>query len=200
MKSFVRLLFCAQAMRPERGRPARSTKAIEVEALEPRTLNTVFTQAVGSWGPRESLNAWKRGPLSQLSFLIGRWNASVKFPNGATGAEREIVNYYFNRAHNEILTKQVVLGRPRVYVSGILTADPATGQVVETASDSAGRSVVQLWTPTIRGSFVITDIYQNTDQELQVSTTLSRYIYAREVTYPDGSTQVEAIGSQIRVS
>jgi hypothetical protein len=165
----------------------------------------VWTPAVGHSTPLENVKSLERSPLSQLSFLIGRWNAQVKFPNGATGNEREIVNYYYSRNHQRIMTKQVVLGRPRVYVYGYIAVDPANGQLVETAHDTAGRTIAEVWTPTIPGSFVITDIYTNPNpQGLQVSTALSRfgrnaYIYARNVIYPDGTTQVEAIGSQNRV-
>jgi hypothetical protein len=186
-------------------RPARSRTPIQVEILEEKTLTTVLTPAAGHQAAVERVNSLERNPLRQLSFLVGCWNAQVKFPNGATGNERELVNYHFNRDHNKIFTKQVVLGRPLVYVSGVIVVDPANGQIVETASDSQGRTIVEVWAPTIPGSFVITDTYQNPNEGLQVSTTLSRfgrnaYIYARNVVYPDGSTQVEAIGSQIRVS
>jgi hypothetical protein len=88
-------------------------------------------------------------------------------------------------------------------VKAVIAVDPATGQIVETGHDSTGHSVVQVWTPTVPGSFVITDVEQEPNTGLEIIITLSRfgpnsYIFARNVVYPDGSMQVEALARQYR--
>jgi hypothetical protein len=176
---------------------------VEFESLEGKTLLTTVAPAADHVVQLTATAAIARNPLSQLSFLIGRWNSKVRFPNGAASPELQTLNYRFNRNHSAIIVNEVVLTRPRVYVSGVIAVDPANGEIVETAHDSAGLSVVQVWTPTVPGSFVITTVKSKPSRDYKVSTTLSRfgpnaYIYARQYVYPNGTIQVEAIGSQSR--
>jgi hypothetical protein len=78
------------------------------------------------------------------------------------------------------------------------------GKIVETGQDSAGQSVIQVWTPTVPGSFTMTGTNQSPTAEFQVRTTLSRFgpnsmVFVREIVSPDGASQVEAIARLYRV-
>jgi hypothetical protein len=138
-------------------------------------------------------------PLHQISFLIGTWKAQVEFPNGAAAPQRQILHYRVG--HDQILLRQVVL-HPRIEVRGLIQDE--AGKIIETGQDSAGQSVVQVWTPTVPGSFTITGTNHSPYAEFQVRTTLSRFgpnslIFVREIVSPGGTSQVEAIARLYRV-
>jgi hypothetical protein len=203
MGRLLRAFDLAPSDRSARPKRRRAARAIQFEPLEEKALLTTLSPASAT--PAEiAPTAASQNPLNQLAFLIGHWTAQVKFPNGAASPERQILNYRFNPHHSAIVLNQVIFGHPRDYVHAVYTVDPTTGQIVEAGHDSNGYSVVQIWTPTVQGSFVITDVSQTPGQTEQIATTLSKfgrnaYTYARTYTYPDGSTQVQAIGNQHRV-
>jgi hypothetical protein len=203
MSGFMRRLVFRQSRSSARSRPVRARRVIQAEELEGKTLPASMNPMINSLAEIGRPAAIVDNPLNQLCFLIGRWNAQVKFPNGAAKPQRQILNYRFTPHRSAILLQEVVFTRPRTYVTGVIAVDPANGQIVESGHDSSGYSVVQVWTPTVRGSFILTDVKENPPQKFAVSTTLSQfgpnaYNYARVVVFPDGATEVEALAQQHR--
>jgi hypothetical protein len=168
---------------------------LQFEPLEGKALLSTLPHVVHGHAQVATPDA----SLRQLAFLVGTWDAQLKFPNGAAAPQRQVLRY--RMGHHRILLNEAVI-RPRIFVRGVIRAE--AGRIVETGQDSAGQSVIQTWTPTVPGSFVITGTNQGPAGTLQVRTTLTRFspnsiIFAREIISADGSSQVEAIARLHRI-